>query len=108
MPEIGTYELNYCRQKTISKKMETEISQKNVQNFPENINTTNNFFNETLDLSHEDIQRTLSANMPSSGTSSETICTNKVESQDPGIGTEINHMDFMEGRSYLIKMPPKM
>lgn len=41
------------------------------------------FFNETLELSQEDIQKTLSANMPLDGTAVEPI------------GGEINPMDFI-------------
>lgn len=49
------------------------------------------FFNETLDLSQEDIQKTLSANMPiGSGHHNHQ----SVE-EDP-IGTEINPMDFID------------
>lgn len=76
---------------------------------------SNGFFNETLDLSHEDIQRTLSANMPmceldqgsrhsSTGTNSATgrsggKTASEDASQDAGvIVSEMNPMDFMDGR----------
>lgn len=41
------------------------------------------FFNETLDLSHEDIQRTLSANMP--------MCSSELENHGPAHNTESNN-----------------
>lgn len=45
------------------------------------------YFNETLDLSHEDIQKTLSANMPTNGSVSGV----------PGIiASELNPMDFID------------
>lgn len=43
------------------------------------------FFNETLELSQEDIQKTLTANMPLTGDDNEEPC---------GVG-EINPMDFI-------------
>jgi calmodulin-binding transcription activator len=46
---------------------------------------TLHFFNETLDLSQEDIQRTLSANMPLGG-----------HTADDAMNGEINPMDFIE------------
>lgn len=74
----------------------------------------NGFFNETLELSHEDIQRTLSANMPmcsseleqgrshNSNNGRNSVIPNKqnVEEigQDSGvIVSEMNPMDFMDG-----------
>ena len=64
------------------------------------------FFNETLDLSQEDIQRTLSANMPLCSTeldthqrhNSETNTTNqsKVQTEQQNMTQEINPMDFID------------
>ncbi|KAJ8914467.1 hypothetical protein NQ315_011409 [Exocentrus adspersus] len=65
------------------------------------------FFNETLDLSQEDIQRTLSANMPLCSTeldnhqrhNSESNSTNqqsKSQSEQQNITSEINPMDFID------------
>ncbi|XP_018574381.1 calmodulin-binding transcription activator 2 isoform X1 [Anoplophora glabripennis] len=65
------------------------------------------FFNETLDLSQEDIQRTLSANMPLCSTeldshqrhNSEPNTVNqqsKAESEQQTLTTEINPMDFID------------
>lgn len=42
------------------------------------------FFNETLELSQEDIQKTLTANMPLTGS----------DNEEPCVG-EINPMDFI-------------
>lgn len=50
------------------------------------------YFNETLDLSHEDIQKTLSANMPGTTAANATVPGVTV----PGITTELNPMDFMD------------
>lgn len=116
MPEM--YELNYCREKvsisaqsTPSRKMETAEIQSAKQNFP--TENPGNFFNETLDLSHEDIQRTLSANMPmceleqssrhSSTGNTSGSSNNKTEGHETGetggvIVSEMNPMDFMEGK----------
>lgn len=65
------------------------------------------FFNETLDLSQEDIQRTLSANMPLCSSeldshqrhNSEPNNANqqsKTESEQQNLTTEINPMDFID------------
>ncbi|XP_074029388.1 calmodulin-binding transcription activator isoform X5 [Leptinotarsa decemlineata] len=65
------------------------------------------FFNETLDLSQEDIQRTLSANMPLCSSELDTHQRhnsesnnaghqNKVQSQQQNLTTEINPMDFID------------
>lgn len=117
------YELNYCREKqststhsTPSKRMETSDLTMKQQNFgnsvvlmDKNEHVGNNFFNETLDLSHEDIQRTLSANMPmceldqgsrhsSTGTNGANSVNKSEEGQDNEvIVPEMNPMDFMEG-----------
>lgn len=50
------------------------------------------FFNETLDLSQEDIQKTLSANMPIGNTGHH----NSHGVEDDPIDTEINPMDFID------------
>lgn len=49
------------------------------------------YFNETLDLSHEDIQKTLSANMPTANGGA--VSAGGVV---PGISPELNPMDFMD------------
>ncbi|KAG5895918.1 hypothetical protein JTB14_031823 [Gonioctena quinquepunctata] len=65
------------------------------------------FFNETLDLSQEDIQRTLSANMPlcsseldnhrrHNSDSNNANHQNKAQSQQQNLTTEINPMDFID------------
>lgn len=67
--------------------------------------TNGGYFNETLDLSQEDIQRTLSANMPlcsgeldnqrnsESNNSSQQL---KTQSEEPNLTNEINPMDFID------------
>lgn len=77
----------------------------------------NSFFNETLELSHEDIQRTLSANMPmcseleqgnhsnSSGRNTVIPSNKSVEdiTHDTGvIVSEMNPMDFMDGTDIVV------
>lgn len=63
------------------------------------------FFNETLDLSQEDIQRTLSANMPlcsaelENQRNSESNNSNrqmKAQPAEQNLGNEINPMDFID------------
>lgn len=115
------YELNYSREKTISvsatstpKRMETtEISLKSsgfaesVVLLDKNDHGASSFFNETLDLSHEDIQRTLSANMPlceleqgSTRSGNGKNSGNKDERHENVVVNEINPMDFMEGKIF--------
>ncbi|XP_040164964.1 uncharacterized protein LOC120901256 isoform X2 [Anopheles arabiensis] len=50
------------------------------------------FFNETLDLSQEDIQKTLSANMPLGG----HVAGHDTAPTDDAMNGEINPMDFIE------------
>lgn len=50
------------------------------------------FFNETLDLSQEDIQKTLSANMPLGG----HVAGHDTAPADDAMNGEINPMDFIE------------
>uniref|UniRef100_A0A182JNF8 CG-1 domain-containing protein n=1 Tax=Anopheles christyi TaxID=43041 RepID=A0A182JNF8_9DIPT len=50
------------------------------------------FFNETLDLSQEDIQKTLSANMPLGG----HVAGHETTPTDDAMNGEINPMDFIE------------
>uniref|UniRef100_A0A182P0P4 CG-1 domain-containing protein n=1 Tax=Anopheles epiroticus TaxID=199890 RepID=A0A182P0P4_9DIPT len=50
------------------------------------------FFNETLDLSQEDIQKTLSANMPLGG----HVAGHDTTPTDDAMNGEINPMDFIE------------
>lgn len=65
------------------------------------------FFNETLDLSQEDIQRTLSANMPLCSTEldshqrhnsepNNSNQQNKANTEQQNLTTEINPMDFID------------
>lgn len=124
------YELNYCREKSVSiseqstpsKRMETNDISIKQQSYSESVvllnkndHVASNFFNETLDLSHEDIQRTLSANMPlceldqgskhsSTGNTSGSSTNKTEEGRENGvIVSEMNPMDFMEGE-YLFNL----
>ncbi|XP_068082138.1 calmodulin-binding transcription activator 2 [Anabrus simplex] len=54
------------------------------------------FFNETLDLSQEDIQRTLSANMPLSSSKSLAPSNSDEIPADDVIVSEINPMEFID------------
>ncbi|KAJ8981100.1 hypothetical protein NQ317_005418 [Molorchus minor] len=65
------------------------------------------FFNETLDLSQEDIQRTLSANMPLCSTEldrhqrhnsepNNRTQQSKSQKEQPNLTTELNPMDFID------------
>ncbi|XP_045473407.1 calmodulin-binding transcription activator 2 isoform X4 [Harmonia axyridis] len=70
-------------------------------------NTMNGHFNETLDLSQEDIQRTLSANMPLCSSNLNVQQRHREEKNEPSscqiqqhtiehsVNTEINPMDFI-------------
>ncbi|GLV46120.1 Calmodulin-binding transcription activator [Carabus blaptoides fortunei] len=98
---------NYCAETVVL--LGTDNGNKNDIN--------SGFFNETLDLSHEDIQRTLSANMPmceleqnsghnQPGPGREShIPSKQVDEvgQDTGvIVSEMNPMDFMDGADIVV------
>lgn len=67
----------------------TDSPSKDSNSLTKELNDSLPFFNETLDLSQEDIQKTLSANMPLSA-------NNGSNANDDGIDSDINPMDFID------------
>lgn len=67
----------------------TDSPSKDSNSLTKELNDSLPFFNETLDLSQEDIQKTLSANMPLSA-------NNGSHANDDGIDSDINPMDFID------------
>ncbi|XP_026479671.1 calmodulin-binding transcription activator 1-like [Ctenocephalides felis] len=82
-------------------KNEQKNNQQHQQQFC--VTDVNGFFDETLDLSHEDIQRTLSANMPRCPSDSDVVnVTNTAPSNDIEDTPEINPMDFIENCDVMV------
>lgn len=70
------------------------------------LNDTMPFFHETLELSHEDIQKTLSANMPIGRNSESGADDTHIDADtDEAIHREINPMDFIDNVTGVVDVP---
>uniref|UniRef100_W8BP11 Calmodulin-binding transcription activator 1 n=1 Tax=Ceratitis capitata TaxID=7213 RepID=W8BP11_CERCA len=71
--------------------------QQSVSHSPHDLNDSLSFLNETLDLSQEDIQRTLIANMPFGVANQKASSTTPVTAAEAAEAQILSSIDFLEG-----------